>query len=190
MPKTRKRGAGLQNRKKHHRAGERVKIRHAINGNQVGIINDFKSIDCIVRNDVPKDVVISENNYLENNYTDRHKIQTDEFYKRRRMAIVFVYEHIFNSMPRHNWKRVKVIHQIVELLRLGQNAHRMVEKVLDTFLESSKSGVNYNGNKKYNKWSDCKHLLSLTSNECKIIADIIEDGHGLRAAHQFVNEYR
>lgn len=190
MPKTRKRGAGLQNRKKHHRAGERVKIRHAINGNQVGIINDFKSIDCIVRNDVPKDVVISENNYLENNYTDRHKIQTDEFYKRRRMAIVFVYEHIFNSMPRHNWKRFKVIHQIVELLRLGQNAHRMVEKVLDTFLESSKSGVNYNGNKKYNKWSDCKHLLSLTSNECKIIADIIEDGHGLRAAHQFVNEYR
>ena len=44
MPK-KKQGAGLRKGKKHHRAGERVKIRYAINGNQVGIINDFKSIE-------------------------------------------------------------------------------------------------------------------------------------------------
>ena len=40
------------------------------------------------------------------------------------------------------------------------------------------------------KWDDDKLLLSSTSHEFKLIADAMEDGHGLRAVTQLVNEYR
>ena len=47
------------------------------------------------------------------------------------------------------------------------------------------NGIEYNGDGEYNKWNDEKMLIPLNSLECKIIADIMEDDHGLRAAWQF-----
>ena len=53
----------------------------------------------------------------------------------------------------------------------------MVLNVLREFLH-------YKLSKKY------KLLLSIKSAECPIVATVMEDGHGLRNAWQFVNEFR
>ena len=68
--------------------------------------------------------------------------------------------------------------------------HPMVERVLLDFCYCIKNGIEYKGEREYNRWDDQKLLLSSKSLESKIIADIMEDGHSLRAAWQFVNEYR
>ena len=66
----------------------------------------------------------------------------------------------------------------------------MVEQVLLNFLYCINNGIEYKGDREYNKWNDEKLPIALNSLECKIIADLMEDGHGLRAVWQFVNEYR
>ena len=65
----------------------------------------------------------------------------------------------------------------------------MVKCVLLDFCYFVRNGIEYIGDRECNQWDDKKLLLSTKSLESKVIADIMEDGHGLRAAWQFVNEY-
>ena len=73
---------------------------------------------------------------------------------------------------------------------MSRSAHPMVERVLLVFCYCVKNGIEYKGGREYKQWDDEKLLLSSKSLESKIIADIMEDGHSLRATWQFINEYR
>ena len=68
--------------------------------------------------------------------------------------------------------------------------HPMVECILLDFCSCIKHGIEYKGDREFNQWDDEKLLLSTKSLESKMIADIMEEGHGLRDTWQFVNEYR
>ena len=83
-----------------------------------------------------------------------------------------------------------LITKIIKHLKLRTSAHPMVERVLRDFCYCVKKGIEYKGERECYQWDDDKLLLSSKSVERKIIADIMEDSHGLRAAWQFVNEYR
>ena len=78
----------------------------------------------------------------------------------------------------------------MNLLFLSRGSNKMVNRVLLDYLHCIENGIEYNGERSYKNWNDDKLLLPLKSSECQIIADVMEDGHGLRAAYQFVNEYR
>ena len=60
--------------------------------------------------------------------------------------------------------------------------HPMVKRVLRDFCYCVKNGIEYKGKGEYKQWDDETLLLSSKSLESKIIADIMEDCHGLRAA--------
>ena len=66
----------------------------------------------------------------------------------------------------------------------------MVKRVLFDFCYCVENGIEYRGEREFNRWDDNKLLLSTKSLESKIIADIMEDRHGVRDAWQFINEYR
>ena len=66
----------------------------------------------------------------------------------------------------------------------------MVKRVLFDFCYCVENGIEYRGEREVNRWDDNKLLLSTKSLESKIIADIMEDRHGVRDAWQFINEYR
>ena len=66
----------------------------------------------------------------------------------------------------------------------------MVLSVLREFLHSKLCKTQYIGERKKKELDDDKLLLSMKSTECQIIANVMEDGHGLRQAWQFVNEFR
>ena len=52
------------------------------------------------------------------------------------------------------------------------------------------SSQKYNTLENEKKMDDDKLLLSIKSAECQIVANVMEDGQGLRNAWQFVNEFR
>ena len=88
------------------------------------------------------------------------------------------------------WKEYHLIKKIIDLLQLKRNSYCMIENILNTFLYFKSIGIQYTGNRVDKKWGGNKHLLSLKSSECKIIAHLMENGYGLRAVHQLINEYR
>ena len=71
---------------------------------------------------------------------------------------------------------------------MSRSAHPMVKRVLRDFCYCVKNGIEYKGERECYQWDDDKLLLSSKSVERKIIADIVEYAHSLRAAWQFVNE--
>ena len=141
----------------------------------------------------PNEYVCLKRN-IENLDNDENQVhynkKTHSFEKRQRVAIAFVYEHIHNMLDKDKWAEYNLISQISDLLKLSSGSFKLIDKVLNDFLHCVENGVEYDGNRQYNEWRDDKHLLPLNSNECKLIADVMEDGHGLRAAATFVNEYR
>ena len=58
----------------------------------------------------------------------------------------------------------------------------MVNRVLLDYLYCIENGIEYNGKRSYKNWDDNKLLLPIKSSECQIIADVMEDSHGLCAA--------
>ena len=112
------------------------------------------------------------------------------FQQRQRNAITYSCEHVYSELHPDQWKSFNLIPKIIKHLKLSRSAHPMVERVLLDFYYCVKNGIEYKGGRECNQWGDEKLLLSSKSLESKIIADITEDGHGLRAVWQFVNEYR
>ena len=87
-------------------------------------------------------------------------------------------------------ERVSFDKKIIDILQLKRNSYCMIENILNIFLYFKSIEIEYTGNRVDKIWGDNEHLLSLKSLECKIITNLMENGHVLRAVHQLVNEYR
>ena len=200
MPKKRKRGSSLSNKKKYHRLKGST-IQKRINGQVVYAKKEVQRLPSVKKTKQeqsdnnsginPNEYVCLKRN-IENLDNDEIRVnkKTHSFEKRQRVAIAFVYEHIHNMLDKEKWAEYNLISQISDLLKLSSGSFKLIDKVLNDFLHCVENGVEYDGNRQYKEWRDDKHLLPLDSNECKLIADVMEDGHGLRAAATFVNEYR
>ena len=110
------------------------------------------------------------------------------FQQQQRIVIVFVYEDIFCEIEECDWKRYNIIHNTFGIFCLRKNVHQMVLNVLKEFLHCKLSKIQYTGEQK-KELDDDKIFLSIKSAECKIIANVMEDGHGLINAWQFVNGF-
>ena len=94
---------------------------------------------------------------------------------------------IFISIEKNQCKEY---HLIKKSMILKRKSYRTIEHILNTFLYFKSIGIEYTGERVDKKWGDNKHLLSLKSSECKIIAHLMENGYWLRALHQLLNDYR
>ena len=172
-----------------------TQIRHAKNNNY----NDFHTLHESHIVD-PNEFITSrrerydENEDNENFSGGKLKIRSknDHSYEwRQRLAIAHIYESMFSLENRDKWsKRHGTIYKIRKVLGLNRGAHTLIKNVLENFTKCLENGMEYDGKRTYSAWNDSKHLLPCNSYECKIIADTMDDGHGLRAATQLVNEYR
>ena len=107
------------------------------------------------------------------------------------ISIAYIYEHMFEMVGESKWYgKNGVISQIHSILKLQRGAYKLVKSVIYNFNKCLEDGVDYTGERVYSKMRDNLHILPSDSYEFSIISDAMEDGHGLRAATQLVNEYR
>ena len=131
MPKKRKRGAGLHYRKKHFRRGNSF-IKIQTKSMEQDLNNNFTSTEPNSNIDIGLfDVTEFEKEREELN----EKRKKDHYFQQRqRIAIVFVYDHIFCEKEECDWKRYNLSNNIIGILFLRKNAHQMVLHVLREFL--------------------------------------------------------
>ena len=114
MPKKRKRGASLHYRKKHNRPGNAIII---IRNNcmEQNVKNNFTSTESNSNIDIGLfDVTECEKECEELD----EKNKNHYFQQRQRIAIVFVYEHIFCEIEECDWKKCNIINDIIGILCL------------------------------------------------------------------------
>ena len=207
MPKRRRRGAGLRYRRKHNRPGRSI-IRRKENGTTIYLPYEMISIQNINQNNnlgndvnfISRSNVSNANHFISSRRSDdinycscsesNREKHSHSFEWRQRVTIAHLYESLFDFMPQSQWKEFKLIYKIRQILQLQRGAYRLIEKVLLDVNKCLSLGIEYDGKRVYSSWQDEKHILPINSHESSIIADSMEDGHGLRAACQIVNEYR
>ena len=86
----------------------------------------------------------------ERNLRNWTKKKDHYFHQRQRISIVFIYEHIFCKLEECDWKRYNMINNIIGILCLRKNAHRMVFNVLREFLHCKRKKIPYTGERKKN----------------------------------------
>ena len=70
------------------------------------------------------------------------------FHQRQRVAIVFIYEHIFCELEECDWKRYNMINNIIGILCLHKNTYQMVLNVLREFLHCKLLKIQCTGERK------------------------------------------
>ena len=107
-------------------------------------------------------------------------------------AIAFFYINVFNCPPEEEWGgRNGVAHKICTALKLeGKPKRKFVKNVMRDVADHVDRGEAYSSKKRYSSWGEDKILIPSTSDEYQIIGNSMEDGHGLIATTELVNEFR
>ena len=108
MPKKRKRGAGLHCCIKHYRPGNAI-IRIRNNGIEQNIKNYFTSTEPSAN----RDIGLFDVTEFEKESEELDKKKDHYFQQQQRIAIVFIYEHIFCEILECNWKRYNMVNNIM-----------------------------------------------------------------------------
>ena len=124
MMKKRKRNAGLNMRKKHYTRTYSQKsekdVRQTLQKDNI--------VGKMMLNSPSQEKVNKEKNIAHDRKSDQFRNERRYgFQHRQRIAIAFVYEHIYGELHPDEWKSFDLIHKIIKHLELNRSAHPMVK---------------------------------------------------------------
>ena len=82
------------------------------------------------------------------------------------------------------------ITKVINAFNLENTKRRTVLKVFEDVTECRAKGTIYDADRKYSSWADEKLLIPSESDEYQLVGNSMEDGHGLLATTELVNESR
>ena len=107
-------------------------------------------------------------------------------------AVAYQFTNILNSPPESEWdtKYTGTVSKVIDALKLDRHKRGLVRGVFKDILLAESVDKPYLPDRKYSNWSDSRRLIPSTSAEYQLIGDAMEDGHGIRATCELVNEFR